>query len=104
MITQLEPLLLPEEAAYIVRRAEEAGLKPSETGNEEDGVVDEYRTSSTALLPMEDPVVACVAKRLATLAGMPASSMEPLQVTRYTEGSSISRTRTIRGARRAESA
>ena len=35
---------------------------------------------------MKDPVVACVAKRLATLAGMPASSVEPLQVTRYTEG------------------
>ena len=83
VITQLEPLLLPEEAAYIVRRAEEAGLKPSETGNEEDGVVDEYRTSSTAHLPMKDPVVACVAKRLATLAGMPASSVETLQVTRY---------------------
>ena len=86
VITQLESLLLSEEAAYIVRRAEEAGLKPSETGNEEDGVVDGYRTSNTAHLPMKDPVVACVAKRLATLAGMPASSMEPLQVTRYTEG------------------
>ena len=35
---------------------------------------------------MKDPVVACVAKRLATLAGMPASSVETLQVTRYTEG------------------
>ena len=35
---------------------------------------------------MKDPVVACVAKRLATLAGMPASSVEPLQVARYMKG------------------
>ena len=83
VITQVEPLLFPEEAAYIVRRAEEAGFKPSATGGGKERVIDEYRTSSTALLPMEDPVVACVAKRLATLAGMPASSVETLQVARY---------------------
>ena len=86
VITQVEPLLFPEEASYIVRRAEEAGFKPSATGGGKERVIDEYRTSSTALLPMEDPVVACVAKRLATLAGMPASSVETLQVTRYMKG------------------
>ena len=86
VITQVEPLLFPEEAAYIVRRAEEAGFKPSATGGGKERVIDEYRTSSTAALPMKDPVVACLAKRLATMAGMPASSVEPLQVTRYTEG------------------
>ena len=61
VITQVEPLLFPEEAAYIVRRAEEAGFKPSATGGGKERGIDEYRTSSTALLPMEDPVVACVA-------------------------------------------
>ena len=86
VITQVEPLLFPEEAAYIVRRAEESGLKPSVTGGEKERVIGDYRTSSTAALPMKDPVVACLAKRLATMAGMPASSVEPLQVTRYTEG------------------
>ena len=86
VITELEPLLLPEEAAYIVRRAEEAGFKPSATGGGKERVIDEYRTSSTAILPKGDPVVACLQKRLATVAGMPASSVEPLQVNRYKKG------------------
>ena len=86
VITQVEPLLLPEEAAYIVRKAEESGLKPSVTGDEKERVIGDYRTSSTAALPMKDPVVSCLQKRLATVAGMPASSVEPLQVTRYKKG------------------
>ena len=85
VITQVQPLMFPEEADYVVRRA--AGpLKPSTTGSGKERVISDARTSSTSALPMKDPVVACLAKRLATVAGMPASSVEPLQVTRYTEG------------------
>ena len=44
------------------------------------------RNSHTAILPMEDPVVECLGRRLARVAGMPASRLENLQVTDYTEG------------------
>ena len=85
VITQVQPLMFPEEADYVVRRA--AGpLKPSTTGSGKERVISDARTSSTSALPMKDPVVACLAKRLATVAGMPASSVEPLQVTRYKKG------------------
>ena len=85
VVTQFEPLLFPEEADYVVGAAS-GRLEPSETGREEEGVVDEYRTSNSARLPMQDKVIDCLARRLATIAGMPSSSVEPLQVTRYTRG------------------
>ena len=35
---------------------------------------------------MKDKVVKCIGKRLATIAGMPAKSLEPLQITEYKHG------------------
>ena len=49
-------------------------------------MVDESRTSHSAVLPMQDKVIDCLARRLATIAGMPSSTVETLQVTRYTRG------------------
>ena len=83
VITQLAPLLLAEECDYIIEKAKGSGREPSQTG---EGVVNDYRTSTTAYLPMKDPVVACLANRLATVAGMPPSSVEKLQVTAYENG------------------
>jgi hypothetical protein len=80
VISQVERLLLDEEADYLIKKAGEVGLNRSKTS---EGIAD-IRTSRTAFLPMNDRVVECVGKRLATIAGMPEKSLEPLQVTDYT--------------------
>jgi len=79
VVTQIENLLLDDEADYLVRRA--GKLRRSETESDA-GVVD-GRTSRTAYLPMKDAVVDCIGKRLATIARIPATNLEPLQITDY---------------------
>ena len=84
IVTQIDELLTPAECAYLMKTARAAGFEASEiTGR---GEVRSVRTSRTAYLPEGDPVVQCIKRRLATIAGMPASSLEPLQATRYARG------------------
>ena len=86
VITSVKSLFLDEECDYLVEKAAEAGLHASETtGNQGESVVDEYRTSRTAVLP-GDAVIDCLRQRLATIAGMPSKNLEPLQVTEYGHG------------------
>ena len=87
IITQIDGLLTPAECDALVQRAEKAGFQPSRTGGfrgeERTGA---HRTSRTSYLPEDDPVVACIGRRLATVAGMPWGGLEPLQATRYATG------------------
>ena len=74
IVTQVDELLTPAECAYLVSKIEGRGE------------VSSLRTSRTADLPEDDPVVQCIGRRLATIAGMPATSLEPLQATSYARG------------------
>ena len=70
IVTQIDGLLTPAECAYLVQAASDAGFEASKTeGRGEDRSV---RTSRTAHLPENDEVVACVGRRLATVAGKSA--------------------------------
>ena len=84
VVTQIDELLTPAECAYLVQAARDAGFQASNI--EGRGKIRSLRTSQTAYLPEGDPVVQCIKRRLATIAGMPASSLEPLQATRYARG------------------
>ena len=87
IITQIDGLLTPAECDALVQRAEKAGFRPSRTGGfRGEGRSTAHRTSRTSYLPEDDPVVACIGRRLATVAGMPWGGLEPLQATRYTTG------------------
>ena len=79
VITQVEQLLLDKEADYMVKKA--GKMRRSETGRGA-GIVDERRTSRTAYLK-NDRVIDCIGQRLATIAGMPVTHLEPPQVTSY---------------------
>lgn len=84
IITQIDGLLTPAEASFLVQKAHDAGFEASETGgHRDDGEVTSLRTSRTASLPEDEPAVACIRRRLATVALMPVESLEPLQATRY---------------------
>ncbi len=84
IVTQIDGLLTPGECEYIVQRARGVGFNASEVEGREGP--SSLPTSRTAYLPEEDEVVACVGRRLATVAGMPATSLEPLQATNYAHG------------------
>ena len=84
IVTQVDELLTPAECAYLVQAARDAGFQASEIQGR--GEVRSLRTSRTAYLPEGDPVVQCIKRRFATIAGMPASSLEPLQATSYARG------------------
>ena len=84
IVTRVDELLTPAECAYLVKTAHGAGFEASEI--EGRGEVRSLRTSRTADLPEDDPVVQCIERRLATIAGMPATSLEPLQATSYARG------------------
>ena len=84
IITQIEGRLTPAECDALVQRAKKASL--STGGFRGEGRASAHRTSRTSYLPEDDPVVACIGRRLATVAGMPWGGLEPLQATRYTTG------------------
>ena len=87
IIIQIDGLLAPAECDALVQRAEKAGFQPSRTGGfRGEERTSAHRTSRTSYLPEDDPVVACVGRRLATVAAMPWGGLEPLQATRYTIG------------------
>ena len=86
IVTQIDGLLTPAEASYLVQKAHDAGFQASETQGSGGGEVSSLRTSQTAFIREGDPVVECVRRRLATVAGMAVAGLESLQATRYGTG------------------
>ena len=87
IITQIDGLLTPAECDFLVQKAEEAGFEASKTGGPRGkGRISALRTSRSSYLPPDDKVVVCIGARLATVAGMPADSLEQLQATSYATG------------------
>ena len=70
IVTQVDGLLTPAECAYLVKTARGAGFEASKI--EGRGEVSSLRTSRTADLPEDDPVVQCIERRFATIAGKSA--------------------------------
>ena len=84
VITRIHDLLTDAEAKYLSKKGKHAGSRRSQAGG---GVPTSLgRTSRTAYLPMEDAVVKCLSQRFATVAAMPPSHMEDLQIVRYRLG------------------
>ena len=77
-VTFIEGVLSHAERKYLLRQAR--GWRASQTTGANRG----SRKSETAVL-RDGPVVECIRRRLANLAGMPSDNME-LQLTRYRHG------------------
>jgi prolyl 4-hydroxylase len=77
----VESFLDASEAEHIIRIGM-PGMRRSMAGAREESI----RTSTTAMLPQEDPVVAAITRRASELTGYPVDYIEPLQLVRYTEG------------------
>ena len=85
VVTEIEGLLLPEEAEYLVRTAGHVGFEDSTVMRDGRPVKDTQRTSRTAFLPKsKDDVVDCIGARISTVVGQSSRFMEPMQVTDYT--------------------
>ena len=85
VVTEIENLLLKEEAEYLTSMAQTIGMHPS-TVAAKDGqtTIDPRRTSTSAYIPKsKDKVVKCIEDRLATVAAIPVENLEPLQITDY---------------------
>lgn len=84
VVTKISNMVLPDEADYLIKKAEEVGLARSTVVTEKDSKEDDSRTSYTAFLPKgSDDVITCIENRLSAIAGKPHSHLEPLQVTKY---------------------
>jgi hypothetical protein len=84
VVSQLNNLIQPDEAEYLIQKAESLGMKRSTVAAPNGGAVHESRTSSTAFLPKgNDPVISCIEHKISAAAGIPHKNLEPLQVTRY---------------------
>lgn len=84
VVTEIEGLLLAEEASYLVDAGNHNGFKSSTVMRNGKHEGDEQRTSRTSFLSKySDPVVDCIGRRIATLAHQPVTHMEPMQVTDY---------------------
>ncbi|KAF7915706.1 uncharacterized protein EAE98_011049 [Botrytis deweyae] len=87
LIQHIENFITPREAYHLVQIAQ-SKFRPSRA-IESDGrlVTTHERTSSTAYLPSDDPVVQCIRSRASEFQGyVDLEMMESLQVTRYLEG------------------
>lgn len=84
VVTEISGLLLREEATYLVDSTR-AQLRPSTVARTSaPATIDVNRSSRTAFVDRSDPVVDCLEDRMATIAGLARTHMEPMQVTDYT--------------------
>ncbi|KAI1379817.1 oxidoreductase-like protein [Hypoxylon crocopeplum] len=87
LIMHLENFVTQKERAHLISLGLPL-LKPSTVvnkNNEQEQVPG--RTSSSAFLPSEDPVISCIRQRALTFQGhAPAHVLEPLQVVKYQPG------------------
>ena len=86
VVTSVQHLLLDDEADYLLKKTARRMHRSEINGDDGKSRVDNIRSSSTAYLPENDPVIRCLEERLATIAGFPVEALEPLQVTAYTHG------------------
>lgn len=87
VVSKAHAIVLPEEADYLIQKANEIGFQKSKVLQGSENVLSKQRTSSSAFLPKgEDEVITCIEKRFSALARMPHENLEPLQITKYTEG------------------
>lgn len=77
----VESFVDASEAEHIIRIGL-PGMRRSMAGAREESI----RTSTTAMLPTNDPVVAAITRRASVLTGYPVDYIEPLQLVRYTSG------------------
>ena len=87
VVTSIKGLLLPEEAQYIIEKAQGTFARSTVTGTTPgENRVDDWRTSSTAFLEKgTDEVISCIEARISTIAQMPQANLEPFQVTDYVD-------------------
>lgn len=84
VVTGIKGLLLPEEAQYLMERADGKFERSTVVGDSGESYEDDARTSSTAFLEKgQDKVISCIEHRLSTIAHHPQTHLEPLQVTDY---------------------
>lgn len=85
VVTEIQNLMLPDEANYLREHANNQGFEMSTVVSDNGkNSKDDRRTSRTSFLPKDrDPVIDCIGQRIATIAGQPVSHMEPMQVTDY---------------------
>lgn len=85
VVTRISKMLLPEESRHLIENGKKVGLRRSTVAAGGGSSVNASRTSSTAFLQKAaDPVTKCIEQRISTLAGMPHTHMEPMQITDYT--------------------
>lgn len=89
-VTGIDDLLTEREARYLIDAADRSGSckrsKVMSTDNKRT-VDSSARTSTTCFLDKGgDEVIRCIEEKLAAVAQRPVSHLEPLQVTRYTQG------------------
>ena len=77
----VEHFVSAEEAAHII----DVGL-PRMHRSLAGGRTESIRTSTTAMLPANDPVVRRVTERAALVTGYPYANIEPLQLVKYVDG------------------
>ena len=79
----IQNIITPDECKYIIRQAEPRFARSTVVSN---APVDSTRTSDTAWVPREDPVVRKVLEKAMQLTGKPFENCEDLQVVRYRPG------------------
>lgn len=88
-VSRIDDLLTEREARYLIDAADRSGTcKRSQVVGKDKGNVDSSaRTSTTCFLDKgADEVIRCIEDKISAVAKQPVSHLEPLQVTRYTEG------------------
>lgn len=88
-VTGIDDLLTEQEAKYLIGAADRSGTcKRSKVVSKDNKNVDsDARTSTTCFLDKGgDEVIKCIEEKIAAVAKRPVSHLEPLQLTRYTEG------------------
>lgn len=87
-VDALTSVLTRAEAQYLISAADRVGsCQRSKVSAKGGSAVSETRTSTTCFLPKgADPVISCIERKLARVAGRPQTHLEPLQLTKYTRG------------------
>ena len=88
-VTGIDDLLTEQEAKYLIGAADRSGTckRSKVVGKDSKNVDNGARTSTSCFLQKGvDEVIKCIEEKIATVAKRPVSHLEPLQLTRYTEG------------------
>lgn len=79
----IEDLISPEEQELMIKRVDTLDFGASPTNHK---AGQDWRSSSTAMVPKDDPAFANLLRRAAALCGVPVSFVELPQVVRYLPG------------------